>query len=233
MHIAKVRTQVEEAEANHGPSRSAVAVRGRGRRRARRVQRDQREDLADGADRDRLGHTQPALDPRRPAEAARRRRPWRPAPRRARLPTRSHPDPGADRRHAAACPRATTPTRPARWAATRSSARWTRPSPCSRSSSRTIFDFNSKNCENCYYVKNQAKFTAGVIRNLNAVGLCANYDGEELGGEELELVQRPVRHPRLLRPHPPRRGVVPEHLPPVLVLSQRTVRAAFTPAAHL
>ena len=44
-----------------------------------------------------------------------------------------------------------------------------------------IFDFNSKNCENCYYVKNQAKFTAGVIRNLNAVGLCATYDGEELG----------------------------------------------------
>jgi hypothetical protein len=44
-----------------------------------------------------------------------------------------------------------------------------------------LFDFNSKACENCYYVKNPGKFTAGVIQNLNAVGLCAHYDGEELG----------------------------------------------------
>jgi hypothetical protein len=42
------------------------------------------------------------------------------------------------------------------------------------------FDFNNKVCENCYYVKNEGKFTAAVIANLNAVGLCAYYDGEEL-----------------------------------------------------
>jgi len=44
-----------------------------------------------------------------------------------------------------------------------------------------IFDMNSKVCENCYYVKNEGKFTAAVIANLNAMGLCAIYDGEELG----------------------------------------------------
>ncbi len=44
-----------------------------------------------------------------------------------------------------------------------------------------IFDFDDKKCENCYYVKNPGKFTAGVVANLNAMGLCAYYDGEELG----------------------------------------------------
>ena len=43
-----------------------------------------------------------------------------------------------------------------------------------------IFDVNNKVCENCYYVKNPGKFTSAVIANLNAVGLCAHYDGEEL-----------------------------------------------------
>ena len=44
-----------------------------------------------------------------------------------------------------------------------------------------IFDFDDKKCENCYYVKNPDKFTAGVVAKLNAMGLCAYYDGEELG----------------------------------------------------
>lgn len=43
-----------------------------------------------------------------------------------------------------------------------------------------IFDFNSKICENCYYVKNEGKFTSAVVANLSAMGLCAEYDGEEL-----------------------------------------------------
>ncbi len=43
-----------------------------------------------------------------------------------------------------------------------------------------LFDFDSKVCENCYYVKNQSKFASAVIANLNAMGLCAHYDGEEL-----------------------------------------------------
>jgi len=44
----------------------------------------------------------------------------------------------------------------------------------------SLFNFNDNRCENCYFVKNQAQFVAGVIRNLNAAGLCAFYDGEEL-----------------------------------------------------
>jgi hypothetical protein len=44
-----------------------------------------------------------------------------------------------------------------------------------------IFDFNRSVCENCYYVKDVNAYAAGVIRNLNAAGYCAIYDGEELG----------------------------------------------------
>ena len=44
----------------------------------------------------------------------------------------------------------------------------------------SLFDFNQKTCENCYYVRDQDAFAAGVIKNLNAAGYCALYDGEEL-----------------------------------------------------
>jgi hypothetical protein len=43
-----------------------------------------------------------------------------------------------------------------------------------------IFDFDDKKCDNCYYVKNPGKFVEGVIANLDAMGLCTYYDGEEL-----------------------------------------------------
>jgi hypothetical protein len=43
-----------------------------------------------------------------------------------------------------------------------------------------IFDVNNKVCENCYYVKNEGKFTSAVVAKLSAMGLCAQYDGEEL-----------------------------------------------------
>jgi hypothetical protein len=43
-----------------------------------------------------------------------------------------------------------------------------------------LFDFNDKVCENCYYVKDQDKFASAVIASLNSMGLCAQYDGEEL-----------------------------------------------------
>ena len=44
----------------------------------------------------------------------------------------------------------------------------------------SIFDFNRKICDNCYYVKDESAFVSGVIKNLNAAGYCAYYDGEEL-----------------------------------------------------
>ncbi len=44
----------------------------------------------------------------------------------------------------------------------------------------SIFDFNNNKCENCYYVKDVTAYTTGVIKNLNAAGYCAYYDGEEL-----------------------------------------------------
>jgi hypothetical protein len=44
----------------------------------------------------------------------------------------------------------------------------------------SLFDFNQKTCENCYYVLDQDAFVAGVIKNLNGAGYCAQYDGEEL-----------------------------------------------------
>jgi hypothetical protein len=45
----------------------------------------------------------------------------------------------------------------------------------------SIFGATNSSCENCYYVKDVSAYTAGVIKNLNAAGLCALYDGEELG----------------------------------------------------
>ena len=45
----------------------------------------------------------------------------------------------------------------------------------------SIFDMNNKTCENCYYVRDENAFVSGVIKNLNAAGYCAVYDGEELG----------------------------------------------------
>jgi hypothetical protein len=45
----------------------------------------------------------------------------------------------------------------------------------------SIFGATNSSCENCYYVKNVSAYAAGVIKNLNAAGLCAIYDGEELG----------------------------------------------------
>ena len=45
----------------------------------------------------------------------------------------------------------------------------------------SIFNFNNNICENCYFVKDPSAYGAGVIKNLNAAGYCAIYDGEELG----------------------------------------------------
>jgi hypothetical protein len=43
-----------------------------------------------------------------------------------------------------------------------------------------IFDFNDKKCENCYYVKNVDAYVAQAVKQLNARGVCALYDGEEM-----------------------------------------------------
>jgi hypothetical protein len=44
----------------------------------------------------------------------------------------------------------------------------------------SLFDMNQKTCENCFHVRNEDAFVNGVIKNLNAAGYCAYYDGEEL-----------------------------------------------------
>jgi hypothetical protein len=43
-----------------------------------------------------------------------------------------------------------------------------------------IFDFNDKKCDNCYYVKNVTVYVNQVVKQLNAQGVCALYDGEEM-----------------------------------------------------
>ena len=43
-----------------------------------------------------------------------------------------------------------------------------------------LFDFDSKRCENCYYVKNVNAYVTQVVKQLNAQGVCALWDGEEL-----------------------------------------------------
>ena len=119
----------------------------------------------------------------------------------------------------AACRRAATRTTTARCRTRRSWAPWTRRSRCSRSSSPRSSTSTTSICENCYFVKDESAYAAGVIKNLNAAGYCAKYDGEELGVKNYELLQRAVRHPDLVGPHPPRRWLLPQHLQPRLVLT--------------
>jgi hypothetical protein len=45
----------------------------------------------------------------------------------------------------------------------------------------SLFDFNNKICDNCYFVKDQNAFVSGVMKNLSGAGYCSIYDGEELG----------------------------------------------------
>jgi hypothetical protein len=43
-----------------------------------------------------------------------------------------------------------------------------------------LFDFKDKKCDDCYYVKNVDGYLNQVIRQLNAQGVCAEWDGEEM-----------------------------------------------------
>jgi hypothetical protein len=43
------------------------------------------------------------------------------------------------------------------------------------------FGATTTTCQNCFYVKDVNAYISGVIKNLNAAGYCARWDGEELG----------------------------------------------------
>ena len=45
----------------------------------------------------------------------------------------------------------------------------------------SLFGATTTNCPNCFYVNNVSAYISGVIKNLNAAGYCAFWDGEELG----------------------------------------------------
>jgi len=47
-----------------------------------------------------------------------------------------------------------------------------------------IFDFDDKKCDNCYYVKDVDAYLSQVVKKLNAQGVCALYDGEEMAVKE-------------------------------------------------
>jgi hypothetical protein len=86
----------------------------------------------------------------------------------------------------------------------------------------SLFDFSRNSCANCYFVKDQDAFVSAVMRNLSSAGYCSFYDGEELAVKNsIELLQRAVRHPGLLGPHPARRRIVPQHLHAGLVLGNK------------
>ncbi len=44
-----------------------------------------------------------------------------------------------------------------------------------------IFDLNDKRCDNCYRVRYADRFGQGMVSILGQRGLCAIYDGAELG----------------------------------------------------
>jgi hypothetical protein len=43
-----------------------------------------------------------------------------------------------------------------------------------------LFDFNSKKCLDCYFVKDVDRYVGLVLQELAAMGLCAHWDGEEV-----------------------------------------------------
>jgi len=43
-----------------------------------------------------------------------------------------------------------------------------------------LFDFNNKKCGDCYYVKNVDAYVAQVVKELEKMGLCVLWDGEEI-----------------------------------------------------
>jgi hypothetical protein len=43
-----------------------------------------------------------------------------------------------------------------------------------------LFDFEDKKCDNCYYIKDVDAYLKQVIKQLNAQGVCAVWDGEEM-----------------------------------------------------
>ena len=47
-----------------------------------------------------------------------------------------------------------------------------------------LFDFSSKKCNNCYFVKDVDRYVDAVIRELSRMGLCAHWDGEEVAVKE-------------------------------------------------
>jgi hypothetical protein len=47
-----------------------------------------------------------------------------------------------------------------------------------------LFDFNSKNCPNCYRVLNVPGYISAVLSQLGTMGLCAVGDAEEIGVKE-------------------------------------------------
>jgi hypothetical protein len=44
-----------------------------------------------------------------------------------------------------------------------------------------LFDFKDAKCTNCYFVKDINTYTAQVVKELGRQGLCAVWDGEEVG----------------------------------------------------
>jgi hypothetical protein len=44
-----------------------------------------------------------------------------------------------------------------------------------------LFDFKNTRCTNCYFVKDIDRYTAQVVKELGRQGLCAVWDGEEIG----------------------------------------------------
>jgi hypothetical protein len=43
-----------------------------------------------------------------------------------------------------------------------------------------LFDFDSKKCFNCYFVKDVDRYVGLTLQELSGMGLCAHWDGEEI-----------------------------------------------------
>jgi hypothetical protein len=45
----------------------------------------------------------------------------------------------------------------------------------------SLFDFNDKKCDNCYYIKDPDRFFEVVVKRLGSQGVCALAGGDEIG----------------------------------------------------
>ena len=95
-----------------------------------------------------------------------------------------------------------------------------------------LFKLNDDNCGGCPYIKDHQAYTDAVVAEMQRMGYCAFYDGEELAVKNTQQLQRAVRHLHRQGLRPPRREDLPGHLLAGLVLDRAADGPGSAGVAH-